>query len=315
MSNPVPLFRKPGQLNTREYYEQFPLFAQGKRGRGAAGGFVPADIPQAEADALILLYNNTTGASWTDDTNWLSDTTVGNWFGITVVGGHVTGIDLDSNNLNGDIGAFVLTSFPGLIVFSATVNESLIGSIASWTFPSAFKTLDIRNTGVSGDISSWSLSSPLEKVGLYSCDNITGDLSSWIFPSTIRELALNNTGVSGDFSSWSLPAGFRSLNLAYGSGTITDVPDVSGVTSLQAYSFSNLALSQTIIDRVLLEIYTARANYTHSTPTLDMAGNNAAPSGIYQDGDPPTTGKEYIYELENDPESEGFYVWVIGYTV
>jgi len=48
--------------------------------------------------------------------------------------------------------------------------------------------------------------------------------------------------------------------------------------------------------------------------SIGYGGTNAAPSGTYQDGDPPTTGKEYIYELENDPETEGFNVWAITYT-
>jgi len=47
---------------------------------------------------------------------------------------------------------------------------------------------------------------------------------------------------------------------------------------------------------------------------MRIGGTNATPSGVYQDGDPPTTGKEYIYELENDPESEGFRLWEIDYT-
>ena len=47
-------------------------------------GFTPTDIPQAEADALIALYDATGGGSWTDNTGWLTDTTVGNWYGVTV---------------------------------------------------------------------------------------------------------------------------------------------------------------------------------------------------------------------------------------
>ena len=58
----------------------------------------------------------------------------------------------------------------------------------------------------------------------------------------------------------------------------------------------------------------ARANYTRTGLTLLIHGSNASPSGIYQDGDPPTTGKEYAYELENDPESEGFNTWAITYS-
>lgn len=75
--------------------------------------------------------------------------------------------------------------------------------------------------------------------------------------------------------------------------------------------------NQAKVDQVLAGIYAARANYTHSTPVLNIAGShspNAAPSGSYADEDPPTTGKGMIYELVNDPESEGFNKWAITYT-
>jgi len=52
------------------------------------------DVPPSEALALVHFYNATDGDNWTDNTNWLTDTTVGNWYGITVADGHVTEIDL-----------------------------------------------------------------------------------------------------------------------------------------------------------------------------------------------------------------------------
>lgn len=69
-----------------------------------AAGFKPSDIPQSEADALIAFYNATAGASWTNNTNWLTDPVVNNWNGVTVVGGHVTQIGLSGNNLVGVAG-------------------------------------------------------------------------------------------------------------------------------------------------------------------------------------------------------------------
>ena len=66
--------------------------------------FVPSDVLQIEANALIRFYNATAGAAWTSDTNWLTDPVVNNWQGVTVVGGHVTQIDLNTNNLVGAAG-------------------------------------------------------------------------------------------------------------------------------------------------------------------------------------------------------------------
>lgn len=60
-------------------------------------------VPQSEYDALVGLYNASSGANWTDNSGWLSDPDVDNWYGVTVTSGHVTWLDLGSNNLIGSI--------------------------------------------------------------------------------------------------------------------------------------------------------------------------------------------------------------------
>ena len=55
------------------------------------------DPTSAETDraALVALYNATGGASWTDNTNWLTDAPLGEWFGVeTNEHGRVTGLVL-----------------------------------------------------------------------------------------------------------------------------------------------------------------------------------------------------------------------------
>src|SRR5450432_1478914 len=65
-----------------------------------------AQIPQAERDALIALYNSTDGSHWIDSTGWNgaagSECT---WFGITCdsTSSTVTRIALYSNNLTGTL--------------------------------------------------------------------------------------------------------------------------------------------------------------------------------------------------------------------
>ncbi len=85
------------------------------------------DIPLAECQALVALYNSATGAGWTTSTNWLSSTTAGTWYGVAVSGGHVTGIQMVSNNLIGTIPTEIgnLTS---LTYFNLPQNQ-LSGSI------------------------------------------------------------------------------------------------------------------------------------------------------------------------------------------
>ena len=63
----------------------------------------PADLESDKA-ALIALYNSTNGPNWTNNSNWLSESPLGNWHGVTTDGsGRVTELRLDQNNLEGPI--------------------------------------------------------------------------------------------------------------------------------------------------------------------------------------------------------------------
>lgn len=86
----------------------------------SASGFSPQDVPQAEADALIALYNATGGDDWANNSGWLLDPVVGNWHGITTGGGHVTRINLQSNQLTGEIPAEIgnLTGLTHIYLYS-----------------------------------------------------------------------------------------------------------------------------------------------------------------------------------------------------
>lgn len=54
--------------------------------------------------ALVALYNSTDGDNWTNNTNWLSDSSLSTWYGITLDdNGRVSEIQLFKNRLNGTI--------------------------------------------------------------------------------------------------------------------------------------------------------------------------------------------------------------------
>jgi Leucine-rich repeat (LRR) protein len=80
-------------------------------------------VSAIEKQALIDLYSSTDGANWTNNTNWLSATVpVCNWYGVTVVDGKVTKLDLEGNELTGKIP----TSFGDLVnltLISFSINK------------------------------------------------------------------------------------------------------------------------------------------------------------------------------------------------
>lgn len=61
-----------------------------------------AQVLTQDSLALVDLYNNTDGANWTINNNWLSGN-VSNWYGITTNGNRVSKINLASNNLTGQV--------------------------------------------------------------------------------------------------------------------------------------------------------------------------------------------------------------------
>jgi len=67
-------------------------------------------IPQDECEALVAIYAGTGGASWTNQTGWLSGSDPCAWYGVSCFEGHVVALDLFANNLTGelplDIGGF-----------------------------------------------------------------------------------------------------------------------------------------------------------------------------------------------------------------
>ncbi|RLE22685.1 MAG: hypothetical protein DRJ50_07260, partial [Actinobacteria bacterium] len=60
-------------------------------------------IPVDECATLADLYNDTHGTSWTDHTGWLVNPNPCTWQGVTCSAGHVTGLDLQNNHINGPL--------------------------------------------------------------------------------------------------------------------------------------------------------------------------------------------------------------------
>ncbi len=64
---------------------------------------VYAQNMEKDSLALVALYKSTDGDQWTNNTNWLTNRPLSDWYGITVSRDRVTSIELSDNNLNGTI--------------------------------------------------------------------------------------------------------------------------------------------------------------------------------------------------------------------
>jgi len=85
-------------------------------------------VTKAEVDALIAFYNATGGDSWTNNSGWITNPNVADWHGLVLTGGHVTRLDLDSNNLSGTV-SDTIEDLEWLTVIDLHAN-SLTGTIS-----------------------------------------------------------------------------------------------------------------------------------------------------------------------------------------
>lgn len=90
--------------------------------------------------------------------------------------------------------------------------------------------------------------------------------------------------------------------LTWGSGAAINLHSVGAIT----YESS---LSQPAVDAVLADLYSVFPARTKAGTIDLLGGGNAAPSGTLQAACPPTTGKEYAYELVNDSCGVSDFHW------
>jgi hypothetical protein len=142
---------------------------------------------------------------------------------------------------------------------------------------------------------------------------ITGSLAG--LPASMTYLYLNNTSstITGALSD--LPASMSYLHLGNTSSTITGGATAVSATGMTLIITENCSEDQATVNDVIDRIYADRALFTYAAPSLDIGGNNAAPSGIYQYAATPSTALEKVYALENDDDLEGFNKWDIAYTL
>ena len=90
-----------------------------------------AQLPSPDRETLVAFYNATSGANWTEHTNWLTNAPVGHWHGVTTDSqGRVTELNLTSNQLKGEIPP-ELANLTNLKVLALGGNE-LTGPIPTW---------------------------------------------------------------------------------------------------------------------------------------------------------------------------------------
>jgi hypothetical protein len=107
------------------------------------------------------------------------------------------------------------------------------------------------------------------------------------------------------------PTGLTYIRLQDNLGTVSvSVEQWAVINAIQTIVYMH-TLSAADVDAVLQAIWTNKANYTYSgTPVLTLTGNTA-PNGTYQAASPPSTGKEYSYDLHYGTYTSAGPEWTV----
>ena len=82
---------------------------------------------ESDCEALSDLYDETEGSEWSQSGNWLTESPLAQWHGVTVSGGRVTEVNLGGNNLSGEIPD--LEGLGNLKTLDLSDNEELGGEL------------------------------------------------------------------------------------------------------------------------------------------------------------------------------------------
>jgi Leucine-rich repeat (LRR) protein len=204
------------------------------------------EIPQAECEALVTLYNSTDGPNWSDSpgNNWnVTNTPCSDWAGITCDGGHVIQIDRSEKNLTGSIPDWsALTSLQHLGLW----NNQLTGSIPDWSMLTSLQHLDLGGNQLTGSIPDWSMLTSLQYLVL-SDNQLTGSIPDWSALTSLQQLYLSDNELIGSIPDWSALTSLQHLVLS--SNQLTgSIPGWSTLTSLRTLSLSFNQLTGSIPD-------------------------------------------------------------------
>ena len=93
------------------------------------------EIPRAECEALVALYESTDGDNWANNTGWLDTNTPCSWYGVLCSAGHVRQLILDHNQLAGSIPPELgnMTDLQYLLLYTNQLSGSIPPELGNMT--------------------------------------------------------------------------------------------------------------------------------------------------------------------------------------
>ena len=191
-------------------------------------------IPFCGRGVLVAIYNATGGANWTNNTNWLSDRPIGEWYGVNVdYQGHVIGLDLWENQLTGTIPT-ELGSLSNLRWLNLSGNQ-LTGAI-----PTELDNLsNLTELGLWGNQLTGTIPTQLGNLSKLTGLNLGGNQLTGAIPTELGNLSnLTELGLWGNQLTGTIPTQLG--NLSNLTGLSLGGNQLTGTIPTQLGSLSNL---------------------------------------------------------------------------
>jgi len=208
------------------------------------------DIPEAECETLIALYNSTDGSNWSINTGWNETNSPCSWYGITCGDGRVQEILMYYNGMIGSIPDLsTLTNLQILGLFNPALpfllpdrdKNQLTGSIPDLSKLTNLEYLNLSYNQLSGPIPDLSTLTSLKRIQLRD-NQLSGSIPDLSMLTSLEILSLENNQLSGPIPDLSTLTNLESLGL-YNNQLSGPIPDLSTLTNLETLSFDNNQLS------------------------------------------------------------------------
>ena len=163
-------------------------------------------VTTGEVEALVALYETTSGENWEDNANWKTKEPLYTWYGVTLdAEGWVTGLDLGGNGLRGEIPPAVVVNLQRLR--SLYLNDNRLTAVPLAQFEALVSTPD----SVLEELALWG------NQGLMGMENISPELGRRVDRAALRALYDNNGGPGwGKKENWLDEADPFSFSVWYG---------------------------------------------------------------------------------------------------
>lgn len=151
-------------------------------------------IPQDECYALQQLYTNTNGKSWTNNNNWFKSQYPCDWHGVRCENGRVTELDLENNNLQGEIPS-ELGALKDMEALSLA-NNQIQGELPDISTLTHLETLQLGQNQLNGEIPNLDTLVSLEHLDL-SDNQLTGSIPATDGLTLLENMFLDDNNLSG----------------------------------------------------------------------------------------------------------------------